>query len=209
MEEIIDFEEFLRNIKLPEVSYVAVFDPETGEVKSVGPSHAFENKPYKIPLDKETAELIIEGKIRINSCFVDITGNTLEIAEIKSVFKIDDVLHRVVETKWAEFDKADIYITYDKSQNTLTVELTEEFHGTKKLADKFQPVNKRKVIWSGDTTMKLLITDYNDPNVLYTMITLTVADLVEQKKVFENIELPERFSIYTRRIFKNYVLGDL
>ena len=124
MEEIIDFEEFLRNIKLPEVSYVAVFDPETGEVKSVGPSHAFENKPYKIPLDKETAELIIEGKIRINSCFVDITGNTLEIAEIKSVFKIDDVLHRVVETKWAEFDKADIYITYDKSQNTSTVELT-------------------------------------------------------------------------------------
>ena len=57
--------------------------------------------------------------------------------------------------------------------------------------------------------MKLLITDYNDPNVLYTMITLTVADLVEQKKIFENIELPERFSIYTRRIFKNYVLGDL
>ena len=31
----------------------------------------------------------------------------------------------------------------------------------------------------------------------------------EQKKVFENIELPERFSIYTRRIFKKYVLGDL
>ena len=57
--------------------------------------------------------------------------------------------------------------------------------------------------------MSFLITDYNDPNILYKMVSLTVSDLVEKKKIFKDIELPDRFSVYTRRIFKNYVLGDL
>jgi hypothetical protein len=89
------------------------------------------------------------------------------------------------------------------------VELTEEFYGTKKVPKKYHPISKRKVIWSGETAMSFLITDYNDPNILYKMVSLTVSDLVEKKKIFQDIELPDRFSIYTRRIFKNYVLGDL
>jgi hypothetical protein len=209
MEEMIEFEDFIKNIQLPELTYSATFNPTTGEVISVGPSHAFANEQHKISLDKETAERIIEGNIKVNSCFVDITDGKLEIAEIQSVYKIDDVLHRIIESKWSAITKPEIYISYNKIKKTLTVELTEEYFGTKKVSKKYYPISKRKVIWSGETAMNFLITDYNDPNILYKMISLTVSDLVGKKKIFKDIELPDRFSVYTRRIFKNYVLGDL
>jgi hypothetical protein len=211
MEEIIDIDDYIIKLSqtLSELTYSATFNPKTGAVISVGPSHIFINEENKIPLDKETAEQIIEGNIKVNSCFVDITGGKLEIAEIQSVYKIDDVLHRIIEKKWSDIIKPEIFLSYNKTKKTLTVELTEEFYGTKKVPKKYHPISKRKVIWSGETAMSFLITDYNDPNILYKMVSLTVADLVEKKKVFQDIELPDRFSIYTRRIFKNYVLGDL
>jgi hypothetical protein len=209
MEEMIEFEDFIKNIQLPELTYSATFNPTTGAVISVGPSHAFVDEQNKISLDRETAEQIIDGTIKVNSCFVDITGGKLEIAEIQSVYKIDDVLHRIIEKRWSTITKPEIYISYDRIKKTLTVELTEEYFGTKKVPKKYHPISKRKVIWSGETEMSFLITDYNDPNILYKMVSLTVSDLVEKKKIFKDIELPDRFSIYTRRIFKNYVLGDL
>jgi len=209
MEEMIEFEDFVKNIQLPELTYSATFNPTTGAVISVGPSHAFVDEQHKISLDRETAEQIIDGTIKVNSCFVDITGGKLEIAEIQSVYKIDDVLHRIIEKKWSAITKPEIYISYDRIKKTLTVELTEEYFGTKKVPKKYHPISKRKVIWSGETEMSFLITDYNDPNILYKMVSLTVSDLVEKKKIFKDIELPDRFSVYTRRIFKNYVLGDL
>jgi hypothetical protein len=209
MEEMIEFEDFVKNIQLPELTYSATFNPTTGAVISVGPSHAFVDEQHKISLDRETAEQIIDGTIKVNSCFVDITGGKLEIAEIQSVYKIDDVLHRIIEKKWSAITKPEIYISYDRIKKTLTVELTEEYFGTKKVPKKYHPISKRKVIWSGETEMSFLITDYNDPNILYRMVSLTVSDLVEKKKIFKDIELPDRFSVYTRRIFKNYVLGDL
>ena len=211
MEEIVDFDEYITKLSqtLLELTYSATFDPKTGAVISVGPSHIFINEENKIPLDKETAEQIIEGNIKVNSCFVDITGGKLEIAEIQSVYKIDDVLHRIIEKKWSEITKPEIFLSYNKTKKTLTVELTEEFYGTKKVPKKYHPISKRKVIWSGETAMSFLITDYNDPNILYKMVSLTVSDLVEKKKIFKDIELPDRFSVYTRRIFKNYILDDL
>ena len=209
MEEIVDLEEFVKNIQLPELTYSATFDPTTGAVIAVGPSYVFESNPNKISLDKETAEQIIEGKIKVTSCFVDINGGNLEIAEIQSVYKIDDVLHRIVEKKWSDITKPEIFLSYNKNKKTLTVELTEEFYGTKKVPKKYHPISKRKVIWSGETRMNFLITDYNDPNILYLMVSLTVSDLVGKKKIIKDLDLPERFSIYTRRIFKNYVLDDL
>lgn len=211
MEEIIDIEEYINKITqtLSELTYSATFDPKTGAVISVGPTHFFANEEHKIPLDKETAEQIIEGKIKVTSCFVDITDGKLEIAEIQSVYKIDDVLHRIIEKKWSDITKPEIFLSYNRTKKTLTVELTEEFFGTKKVPKKYHPISKRKVIWSGETAMSFLITDYNDPNILYKMVSLTVSDLVGKKKIFKDIELPERFSVYTRRIFKNYVLDDL
>lgn len=199
----------MENIVLLPTIFVAAFDPSSGKVTGVGPSHAFENNPHKIVIDKEIAESILEGTIQVHNCFVDTTATKLEIAEIKSMFKIDDVLHRVIENKWADIENPDITLSYDKENKKLTIELTEAYYGTKSVPEKFHPISKRKVIWNGDTVMNLLITEYNDPNILYKMLSLTVSELVENKKEFTDLELPDRFSVYTRRLFKNYVLEDL
>ena len=50
MEEIINIEDFLKDFQMPLISYVAVFNPETGEVISVGPSTAFKNEKYTCPI---------------------------------------------------------------------------------------------------------------------------------------------------------------
>jgi hypothetical protein len=204
MEEI--KEHLLPQIQLPSPTYVAVYDPNTGVVVSVGPSHAFINVAHKIEIDSEIAEQIIEGKLRISSCFVDPRESKLEIAEIKSVYKIDDLLHRIIEKQWADIDCPDIFISYNSKKKLLTFQLTEEFYGTKKLPKEFQPVTKRKVKWSGDTELHFLVTEYNDPNIFYEMLSFKVSNLVGKSKIYKNLELPDKFSIYTRRIFKNYIL---
>lgn len=202
MEEIIDFDEWLANYKPQKITYVAVFDSTTYAVKSVGPSHAFENEKYKISLDANTAEAIINGEIKISSCIVDIESNSIEIAEIKNVFKIDDVLHRIISKKYSTIEKNDIYLTYNSKKKTLKIELSSEFGGTKKVKGS---TNLRKIIWDGDTEMNFLITDYNDPNLFFEMFSVKINELVGKSMVFENIDY-DNFSVYTRRIFKNYVI---
>jgi hypothetical protein len=206
MEKIVDFDQWIENFKPTDTVYMATYDPLTGTVTSVGPSYAFENEKYKLCIDTEIAEMIIEGTIQISSCFVDHLSSEFTIAEVKSVFKIDDVLHRITEKQWSDLEKFDIFLTFDQLTKTLTIELSEEFQGTKKLPEKFQPVAKRRIVWDGDVEMSFLLTDYNDPNFLYTMIQVKVIDLIGKTKVLENLEVPPKFSIYTRRLFKNYTL---
>lgn len=206
MEEVIDFDKWLANYTPPQINFVATFDPLTGSVIGVGPDYAFSNEKHMIPLDKEIAEQIMLGKINLGSCFVDLNSGIFEIAEVKTAFKIDDVLHRIISKEWSEIEKPDIYITYNASKKTLKFELSEELSGTKKLDKKFQPVTPRKIIWDGETVMNFLITEYNDPNVLYSMLSLKISDLIGNSKTIRNLELPLKFSVYTRRVFKNYII---
>jgi hypothetical protein len=53
--------------------------------------------------------------------------------------------------------------------------------------------------------MNFFITDYNDPNVLFEIVSVRIKDLVGKSKIFKNIEY-KKFSVYTRRLFKNYVI---
>jgi hypothetical protein len=205
MEEIVDFDKWLANFKFVDPEYVAVFDEYSGVVISVGPIHAFENEKNKIPIDRETAESIIEGKIKIGSCIIDLGANTLQIAEIKNIFKIDDVLHRVVSNEYADFDKPDLFIKYHSKKKSLKIELSEELGGTKKLPKQFQPVSPKKIIWDGQTEMDFLITDYNDPNVIYDMISVKINSLVGKSIIVENVDY-DNFSVYTRRLFKNCII---
>jgi hypothetical protein len=202
MEKMIDFDQWYLNWKPTPVDYVAVFDPQTGAVLSVGPSHAFINEKHKVPIDKEMAESIISAEIKISSCLVDINSNSLEIAEIKSVYKIDDVLHRIILKEYTDQKKPDIYLTYKSKNKTLKIELSEELGGTKKPA---VAVKQRKIVWDGDTEMVFLITDYNDPNVLFETISIKIKDLIGKSKLFKDID-HNHFSVYTRRLFKNYVM---
>jgi hypothetical protein len=207
MEELIDFDKWLSEYQPADPEYVAVFDPNTGSVISVGPSHAFVEEKNQVPVDRETAESIIEGRIKISSCIIDLSANTLEIAEIKNIFKIDDVLHRIISKEYSDITNPDLYLFYDSSNQTLTIELSEALGGTKQATDLTEPGKTKKIVWDGTTEMNFLITDYNDPNVLYEMISVKINELLGKSKTFENIDY-DKFSVYTRRLFKNCVIEN-
>ena len=202
MEEITDFDNWFTNFKLPPVKFVAVFNPDTGAVISVGPSYSFEDQKHKISIDKELAESIINAEIKINNCIVDINSNTLEVAEIKNTYKIDDVLHRIISKKDSEIKNPDIYIKYDSKLNTFKIEMSSEFGGTRKAR---AGIKKRNIVWDGDTEMQFFITEYNDPNLLFETVSVTINDLTGNHKLITGFNYP-KFSVYTRRLFKNYVI---
>lgn len=202
--EVINIDQWIAENVPQEVEYAAQYNPDTGAIIGVGPDHFFAGKPNILPIDHETATMIIEGKIALNTCFADIASGSVVLTEHKTIFKIDDVLHRVISKEYADFDKPTIYIVY--KDNKLTFELTEEYSGTYKQDEKYQPVKKRKFSWDGETQMDFLLTEYNDPNVLYEMISVKLSDLIGNKVEIEVNDLPEKFSLYTRRIFKNYVI---
>jgi hypothetical protein len=202
MEQIVDFDDWMTNYQPPHVKYIATYNPETGQVLSVGPSHAFESEKYKIEIDKELAESIINAEIKIHQCLVDFDSNTLAFSEIKSVYKIDDVLHRVISKEYFKEEKPDVYLSYSLKNKMLTIQLSEELGGTKKIKSS---ISKRAIIWNGDTEMKFLVTDYNDPNLIFEMFSVKINELIGKTKTINNITY-NKFSVYTRRLFKNYVI---
>lgn len=202
MEEAVDFDTWLANYKPTPTQFVAVFDPSTGKVKSVGPDHAFIGEVHQVPLERELAESIISAEIQIEKCMIDINSGTVEIAELRSLAKLDDLLHRITSLEYSNISKPDVYLTYSKDTRELRIQLSEEFGGTKKLQVEFVP---RKFVWDGNTEMNFLITDYNDPNLIFEMHCVKLNDLVGKDVILENISY-EKFSVYTRRLFKNYVI---
>ena len=202
METVEDFDKWLAEYTPSPVKYVAVYDQLTGAVKSVGPDYAFLDEAHVIEIDTETALAIITAEIQIHHCQIDIHSGNLEIAEIKTLNKLDDVLHRIPLTQYTDISKSDIYLTYTAKNQTLKVQLSSEFGGTKKYKD----ANKqRNFVWDGSTVMDFLITEYNDPNLIYKMFSVKINDLVGKTVTIKNVSY-DNFSVYTRRLFKNYVI---
>lgn len=202
METVEDFDKWLAEYKPAPVRYVAVYDQLTGDVKSVGPDYAFPNEEYTIEIDSETALSIIAAEIQIHHCQIDVHSGNLEIAETKTLNKLDDVLHRIPLIQYADITKPDVYLTYTTKNQTLKIQLSTEFGGTKKYKDANKP---RKFVWDGSTVMDFLITEYNDPNLIYKMFSVKINELVGKTVTIKNISY-DNFSVYTRRLFKNYVI---
>lgn len=200
MEEIIDIDQWLAEYIPPPVNFLASFDISTGRILAVGPAHAFNESDHTVSIDQETAEMIIEGRINLDTCSVDVVGDSFVVSETRAVYKIDDVLHRIIDVEHAEFKKPDVYLTADN--NSITIELTEEFGGTRKIEN----AKKKKINWAGNTSMNFFITDYNDPNIVYNVFSVKISDLVGDKVVMLGINMPKKFSVYTRRLFKNYII---
>lgn len=202
MEEVIDFDKWVSEYTPPVPRYVAVYNPSTGTVTSVGPSHAFENEKHKIEITADIAEAIVNSEIKIHHCFVDMNSKTLEIAEVKNVFKIDDVLHRIISNEYFAGEKIDLYLSHNATTKTLEIQLSEEMGGTYSSNSSAQP---RGIIWDGDTEMKFFVTDFNDPNLIFEMFSVKINDLIGKTTVINNVDYAS-FSVYTRRLFKNYVI---
>ena len=204
-----DFDEWIKNYEPETIVYNAAFDPETGRVLAVGPDHTVNKDKYKstIVLEADTAEKIISGEIKMSKCFIDPDQGELEIIERKDLYKIDDVLHRIIVRKFSDIKKPDIYLEHNSTTNTMTVELSEEYGGTYKQA-KGIDIAKRKMFWDGETELDFTVTDYNDPNVIADSFTVKINELVGKKVELKELNIPRFFSVYTRRLFKNYMIEE-
>lgn len=190
MEEVMDFDQWILEHKI-EITYWAVYDPETGKVNGIYPNESADEFKYKIKIDPEMGEAIGAGKISLTNCYIDLESDSLEIAEVKSLLKIDDVLHRIPDSCYQNIENPELIIKFNK--DCLRFELSDKAKG------------KKRIHYSGDTIMNFYITEYNDPNLLVEKVTIQIDDLVRDAKIY-NLILPAKFSIYTRRIFKNYLL---
>jgi len=192
MEEVIDFDQWYLNHKIV-VEYWAVYDPDTGKVNGIYPNESADSFTHKIKIDNEIAEDIGSGKILLSNCFIDFDSDSLEIVEVKSLLKIDDVLHRVIEKQWSNIEDPDI--TIKLSGHELLFSMSEKAKG------------KKRIHYNGDTLMDFYITEYNDPNVLLKKITIQLDNLIARDNIFQ-FSHSKKFSVFTRRIFKNYVLTN-
>jgi len=207
MAEVIDFDEWMKNFEMPEVVYGASYDPHSGKITKVGPIDKLECDNVA-EVDKETALQILEGSIPLNKCFIDLVSNKLAIAEVKNIRKIDDVLHRIIEESWTVDFKPDIVVTPSKKNKELKIELSEELNGSYQIPEKYKPIAKRQIVWSGETQITFLVTDYNDPHVIHDKRTCKIDNLNSTPKIFYDVSFPkDKFSVYTKRIFSNYVVA--
>jgi hypothetical protein len=202
-----DFDEWAANWKPPVITYLAAFDKESGQVLCVGPDYSIDTTRFKntIEIDKENALAILEGEVPLSKCFIDVQSGSLEITEVQNLFKIDDVLHRVIDIKWADIDEPDVIVS--RKGDKFTVQLSEKFGGTYKL-NRDEPVAKRKIFWDGETILSFDICEYNDPHTSYYTASVKLDDIVG--KAFEfTCECPDDASVFTRRLFKNYVFEEV
>jgi hypothetical protein len=197
MEEKLDlapFDEWIKTLEVPEETYFFEFDLD-GNVIALHPGPVVDHIKNKIQVDLDVALGIYDRGETLRHYKVDvISGRVIKVnlASITGLTKIDDVLHRVIDKKWSKISKPDVSIEYDRADALLTF--------------KINPLLKT-IEWQGDQDMVFLITEYNDPNVLQEMISFNVNELVKYPQRF-TLALPEKFSIYTRRIFDKYTYED-
>lgn len=193
MEEKLDlplFDEWIKNLTPPEETFFFEFDDQ-GNVVALHPGQTVGTIKNKIQIDNSIADAIYERGETLRHYKIDLSTGTVIKASLNSITglrKIDDVLHRVIDKRWTNITKPDISIEYNKKESLLTF--------------KINPLLKT-IEWQGDQEMIFLITEYNDPNVLQEMININVNELVAYPHKI-NINLPEKFSIYTRRLFDKY-----
>jgi hypothetical protein len=197
MEEKLDlapFDEWIKTLEVPEETYFFEFDLD-GNVIALHPGSAVDHIKNKIQVDLDVALGIYDRGETLRHYKVDVvSGRVIKVnlASITGLTKIDDVLHRVIDKKWSKISKPDVSIEYNRTDALLTF--------------KINPLLKT-IEWQGDQDMVFLITEYNDPNVLKEMISFNVNELVKYPQRF-TLALPEKFSIYTRRIFDKYTYED-
>ena len=200
-----DLEILIKNYISQEITYSAEFNIKTGRVKRVGPSHGFdlENKNV-ISVDEEIAKKILSGEASISNCFVDVANETFEIVETKNLKTLDDLLHRIVYLEYSDIESPDVYILYEN--NSLIIELSAELGGTYQTHQDTSCIEERKLFWPHDTPMKFLLTSYNDPHIVYNEFQFSLKKLLQGPVQFDNVTFSNSRSLYTKRLFKNYVM---
>jgi hypothetical protein len=192
MEEITDFDKWLQTFISEPIEYYAIYNPQTAEVIGIYPKNSARDIEHKVLIDLDLAELILEGKVSLRSCFVDEIDNVLQVVQTRSVRTIDDILHRIVSKEFATFDEPDLCVTFNSESNIITLSLVEK-------------LKRKKIRWDNSASLKFLITEYNDPHRVIQVITTPLEDLYITDQTFQYIGIDKTFSVFTSRIFKNYI----
>lgn len=202
-----DFDEWIKQQELLPVGYCAVYDPETGMIKSIQSLRSATNELYKVEITTELAESIFSGSVNPGLFFVDPETSTIEALENQSLVKISQTLVRIPVKKFSEPGDYNVCITYNRTSEEVIFELSKRYGGT--YWDNEDTVKKKVVFWDPSASVDFLLCDYNDPNIIHQGISFKISDMVGQPKVFDSIKLPERFSVYhTNKILKNYVVDE-
>lgn len=195
-EPLMDFFEWIRTVEIIEDEYCLEYDDEGNAIAS----HPYQKTlpPNSVKIDEELALKIFEGKESLNSFKINtVTKEITKVnphGNVRTVTKMDDVLHRIVDSKWSNITSPDVILSYNRNHKLLSF----------RLGPTVNPAN-----WNGDTEMIFLVTEYNDPNVLKQMVSVRVGDITYSTKHIRGLELPEKFSVYTRRIFENYIIEEV
>jgi hypothetical protein len=192
MEEITDFDKWLQTVVVEPIEYYAIYNPQTAEVIGIYPKNSAKDIEYKVLIDLDLAESIFEGKVSLRSCFVDEIDDVLQVVQTRSVRTIDDILHRVVSKEFATFDEADLCITFNFESNTITLSLNEK-------------LKRKKIRWDNHALLRFIVTEYNDPHKVIQVIVTTLENLYITDQTFEYTGTDKNFSVFTSRIFKNYI----
>jgi hypothetical protein len=201
------FDEIVSNYKAKKIDYWAVFDPNDGAVKGLYPMHSIPDTQNKLKVDHNIAEQIIGGHVQLSKCRVDIRKNTFSLVETKHLRSLDDIVHRIIDKKYFDDSDIDVKLVYNKTYKKMTVSLAYYLGGTCKTSRTRQ---KKKIAWSGSTVFPLLITEYNDPNIILYSFEFTVNQLIGKDIIIEDLDLDiGNFSVYTKRVFDRYIIEIL
>lgn len=189
-----DFDQFIANYVPQKVEYEAIYN-EDGVVIKVCPKGTAEATENKVPVDLEIVEQINEGKLQLQNCFVDLESGEIEIIKLQYLKKIDDLFHRIPDIEYSPEGIFDIELTYNSNKNEVLFSMMEN-------------LRTKKIRWSGDTVLTFYFTRYNDPHAVFKKIEFTIDELYEDDLTFD-LNTAENFSVFTRRIFKNYRIKNI
>ena len=192
MEKVTDFDTFIANYIPQKPEYEAIYN-EQGMVISISPKGMSNNISNKIPIDDEIVEQIHAGNLHLHNCFVDMESGDLEITRQEYLKKIDDIFHRIPEKKFVgKSISQDIMVVFRKKTSKIKFSMSKT-------------LKSKRIRWAGDTMLSFYITDYNDPHRIIEKIEMTIDDLYKSDVSFD-LAIENRFSVFTRRILKNYVI---
>jgi len=202
----VDLLEEVAATQAEKIQYKARFDSDSFKIIKVGPAVSFTDDINIIDLDEDLAEKILNGEIKIHNCYLDIDSGSVDVVETQSLTKIDDILHRIPFKKWCEYKDADVFASYNSKAGTVVIQLGRQWGGNFVDLDSTGTPKPRKIHWSGDTEMDFIVTEYNDPNVIYDKFSFNITDLANGDLEFQINSPHNNISLYTRRLFKKYVM---
>jgi hypothetical protein len=189
MIEQLNFDSWLQSFVPEDPEYYAIYDPETYAVTGIYPEGSAKEKSYKIKIDPMLAEEINSGKISLNSCVANPLDNEITISN-SSKYKNEKYFHQI-KSNVSTLNLPTLTLRYLKNQKELCFVPSES-------------LKEHKEIFSYIKEYNFYITAKNDPDLLYQIINVSHEEIFEQNfSVKLNIDL-EKYSIFTKKIFKNY-----